>query len=196
MSDPSDIFSQQTGFTTYSTNLGSEIDLRSEFDYMINGGDGFLAHGQYFILRRMRRNTEGVIMKCVCRDSFTNEPGRDYGSCAYCLGEGNLFDEEIVRGYRQIITSAGTDKSSKSKHAFGVVFSPATNFYLSYDIAPTVQDKIITLRLDRDGRVLSPISREEYYEINLVRDLRSDQGRVEYTICHTEKISPPTQGSF
>lgn len=190
---PSGVASSRT--TPVAADAG-EIDLREEFDSIINGGNGEIPKGTWFILRKMRRDSDGVITICpVCTEDGTKEPTRDY-PCPYCLGSGYLWDEEWVKGYKVTITApaGATAKANLVKHDIGEIYMPGARFWLPWDTVVTRRDRLTEVELDKEGNIIQPLNRLNNYEIELLRDLRGDYGRVEFIVCHCQILGPETQG--
>ena len=170
-------------FPTHTSDA-SEIDLRAEMSDILYGTDGSVPKGQYFILRRMRTDSGGDLVPCECVDAVTREPDIDY-PCPFCRGEGYLWDEEVVTGYKVNVSSISSSRAfDLVKETFGVLSLPAIVFYFDYLTEPSIRDKIITIELGLDGTPVEPPNRLVSYEINLLRDMRSDRGRVEYWACY------------
>jgi len=191
---PSGVSAESTA--PYAADIGG-ISLRDELDSLLNGLNGEIAKGQTIILRRMRRNDDGSLVTCpVCVDSVTLEPDRDYPTCPYCLGTGRLWDEETFIGYR-VMTTAPTSSSAKSslvKAEIGEVYLPSVRFFIPYDVDLIRSDRLVEIKHDLEGDVVIPIVRKAVYEVELLRDLRADNGRVEFWVAHCQELGPATQG--
>jgi hypothetical protein len=187
MSDYKNLFPTNVSSTTISPSTGSsrgEVDLREELDDILYGTKGSVPKAQKFILRRMRRDDDNNLTQCVCVDNVTKEPDIDY-LCQYCRGVGYLWDEEIVTGYKTVVSSISTSRAfDLDKLEFGVLSLPAIVFYFPYLTNPTLQDRIVVIELDLEGDPVTPYNRQTQYEINLLVDRRSDNGRVEYWACY------------
>ncbi len=60
------------------THHGVEcIDLRREFYDFLHGSETELPKGHQGIFRRMRRDTTGKLIPCLCLDRITREPSRN-----------------------------------------------------------------------------------------------------------------------
>ena len=165
--------------TSTSSPDTSEIDLRAEFDTLIFGDSGHIPHGREFLLRKMRRDSDGELLPCVCRDSLTGEAGTER-SCPYCLGEGYYWDESWITGYT---TFVGSDGGLGSRVTFlrpGSLRADTRVFYFRYDTVINYSDKIVELQLDTEGDPIVPYKREAIYKPQTIVRHRSDRGRVEY----------------
>lgn len=158
---------------------GSEIDLRQEFHDLLYGSATEIAKGRPAILRRMRRDESGNLVRCPCVDSKTNEPDQDT-PCQYCWGEGYLWDEEWVIIYKQVVSSARAAPRLPQEYKPGVAWIPLEYIYMEYFVNPTRFDKYIEVALDEEGAPVVPYKREAKYNISLPQYLRADNGRIEY----------------
>lgn len=176
-------------------DLGT-ISLRDEMISLLTGTDGEIPKGQTFILRRMRRDDDGNLTECACVDTFTQEASLDF-RCSYCYGHKYLFDEELVTGYKTNVSSVSSSRAfDLAKTEFGALELPAMVFFFDYSVEPTLNDKIVLIELDLEGDPIIPYNRTFLYEINLLRDLRSDRGRVEFWACYCANESIKTKGGY
>lgn len=174
-------------------DLGT-ISLRDEMISLLTGADGEISKGQSFILRRARRDSSGNLTECACVDTLTQEASIDY-KCEYCYGQKYLFDEELVTGYKVNVSAVSASRAFDIvKSMFGSLELPAMVFYFAYDVEPTIEDKIIQIELDLEGDPVIPYNRRFLYEINMLRDLRADRGRVEYWACYCANETIFTKG--
>ena len=171
---------------TPSTGTG-EIDLREGFDNLIFGTAGQIAHGRKYLLRRMRRDDDGNLIRCDCNDSLTYEPDTER-SCPYCLGEGFYWDEDYITGRDMYLGS--DDGFSRRVRRFqpGGVRVDYRVFFFRYDTEISYKDKIIDLKLDTEGVPVVPYIRESIYRPQTIQRKRSDNGRIEYiaVYCNEE----------
>jgi hypothetical protein len=169
--------------TTYpSVADAGEISLRDEFESITLGTGGDVPKGIPLLIRKMRRNSDESLVTCTaCVDELTKEPHRDF-PCPYCLGAGVLWDEYSFVGYRVISPSPTGSNAAANlpKTARGESYMPSARFYLPWDIDPTREDRIVEIELDIEGDVVMPINRIGVYQILLIRDIRGDNGRIEY----------------
>lgn len=164
-------------------DLGA-ISLRDEMISLLTGTDGETPKGQQFILRRMRRSSGGGLTECACVNQTTQEASQDY-RCDDCYGLKYLFDEEVITGYKVNVSSVSASRAyDLIKGMFGTISLPAVVFYFAYDVEPKAEDRILIIELDLEGNPVLPYNRTAMYEINLLRDLRADRGRVEYWACY------------
>ena len=199
MSNWQDLYPSVAGLISTTTpiqNTVDVVDLRREFNNLVLGTEGETPIGKPFILRRMRRTTAGKLVPCSCIDSLTKEPDRDF-LCPYCLGAGNLWDEELITGYEVVASAPGGSNASDNyeKTQTGAMYLPASRFFLPYNIAPVRDDRIVTLELDANGRTIIPYIRVAVFELMLVRPLRSDNGKIDFWVCNGQKMGPLTHGS-
>lgn len=161
------------------SDSGGEVDLRQEFYELLYGSAAEIAKGRPGILRRMRKDSSGVLIKCPCVDEKTGEPDKDT-SCPYCWGEGYLWDEEWITYYKMLISSQEGLVRKDSPYKPGISNTPFVFFYLEYNIIPTGYDKIVEVSLDTAGNISLPYTREAVYPIATSEAFRSDNGRIEY----------------
>lgn len=153
-----------------------EVDLRKELHDFMNGSIFEEQKSRLGLLRKMKRDGNGNPIKCACRSSLTEEP--DQGDfCRYCYGHGYYWTEEIVRFYHN---QSSFGKASDGK-PFGRQFEYDKDFfYFEYSKEITNIDYIILVKLDRDGQVITPVKREEFFKVIAVDNYRSDNSRVEF----------------
>jgi hypothetical protein len=199
MSDWEELYPASTSVTTPTTapmpSVVDVVDLRVEFDNLVLGYQGETPVGRKFILRRMRRDSSDALIPCSCVDELTKEPSRDY-PCPYCLGNGFLWDEELVVAYKVVAAAPGGSNAAANfpKSEPGTMSIPAARFFLSYSVAPRRSDRIVEIELDSDGEPVTPYNRTTIYELMLVRDMRADNGKIEFWVCNGQKMGPETQG--
>jgi hypothetical protein len=128
-------------------------------------------------------------------DETYHEPDIDF-PCSSCQGAGYLWDEEIIYGYRQVAaaTSGSNAAVNFDKSEVGSLYVPATKFYFLYDANLKREDIIVDIELDVDGAPVLPYNRIGFQEVNLVRSMRSDNGRIEFWVCDTQRTGPKTHG--
>lgn len=153
-----------------SSSSGGEIDLREELHNLLFGASDETAKGRIGLLRRMRRDSNGNLVNCPCRDEITNEPDKDY-FCRTCWGMGYLWDEETITYFKD-------DDTMRKEEVY---------FYLEYTVEPSDEDYIILIVRDEDGVPEAPVGREgKVYKIIKAEPFRSDTGRIEYWRCRTK----------
>jgi hypothetical protein len=70
-----------------------EIDLRKELEDTLYGTSNEISKGVKGLLRKMRRNSSGVLQRCACRDILTDEPDLD-SYCRYCVLPSSIIPTE------------------------------------------------------------------------------------------------------
>jgi len=153
------------------TSSKIELDLREELSRLLYGAEDEIAKGNVGLLRRMRRDEDGELMRCPCRNKITDEPDRDF-FCRYCHGHGYFWDEYKIVYYRN--DDAFRKSKGKVKEFEGVLFY----FEWNADIEPT--DYIVEVALDKEGRPLQPVQRIKVYDILSSDTFNADRGRVEF----------------
>lgn len=177
---------------TYTSTHGREVDLRREFDDLVFGGPTSIPHGRLFLLRSMRRDSDGSLLSCTCVDSVTKEPDAE-DDCPFCLGEGYYWDEDWITGYSAYVGADG-GLSNRVKSLFpGPIRVDYRVFYFRYDTVITYADKIVELELDTEGDPVVPYKRETIYKPQTIIKYRSDRGRIEYiaVYCREEDALRP-----
>ena len=170
------------GDTSSSWNGSREIDLREQIHLFLFGDPTHVAHGSYYIIRRMRRDSKGQPVRCTCSQNLYFDTPKNAGRrCRHCNGEGFLSDDTIVTGYlSRDYPHTGLEDLDK----FGQWGPVTPMLYLEYDALASPglgeQDKIIEPVKDLEGKLLSPIELNASFTIMIVNQLRSDRGRVEY----------------
>jgi hypothetical protein len=155
-----------------------ELDLRYWFDEIVYGGSGKVPHGHKILIRRLRRGDDGKpSIRCSCVDSKTNEPTP---SCPYCDGEGWIWDEYWADTYSVIVGSDGGLANRFRYYQPGVIKTDYKTFFFRYDTVLQYGDKIIEVKLDSEGRVVTPFLRITIYKPETIIEYRADGGRIEY----------------
>lgn len=161
-----------------ATDTG-EIDLRDGFEKLIFGGPGAIAHSRKYLIRRPRRDSNNLPIKCACNDSLTFEPDTEK-SCPYCLGMGFYFDEEYIVGRDMYIGADEGEARRVRRFPAGEIRVDYRVFFFRYDTEISYKDRIIDLKLDTEGVPVVPYVRESIYKPQSIKRLRSDNGRIEY----------------
>lgn len=162
--------------------LGDEIDLRQEFETFIFGGNGKIPHGHPFLIRRMRRDSEGTPIPCTCKaDQLVVEasPG-----CPYCDGEGYLWDEDWTVGYSSHSGSLSGLSRREIWYRPGSISANYKIFYLLWNSDIKHEDKIVEVLLDEEGKPVVPYVRTLIYKPQTIHQMRSDRGRLEFFTVH------------
>jgi len=171
-------------FKTSTSPRAKEIDLRSELNKFFFGASDEVAKGCFFILRRMRRQ-EGVIypttsselQTCICKSSnHSGEVDKDY-PCQSCEGEGYLFDDEIVVGYK---TSRFEYQAVEKYTTWGKNIVELSFFYIEHHEAISRYDKLIEPLTNSEGEIISPVKILHKHNIHMAERFRDDCGRLSY----------------
>ena len=148
-----------------------EIDLRQELKEIFFGSEVEIEKGRKGLLRKMRRDSDGNLINCVCRDKITKDPDRDY-HCRFCKGWGYYWDEYEVTYFRN---DASYSKASGQNNEYAKDY-----FYLQHTVDITSDDYLIILNNDTEGDIVVPTERFKYFKIFSADAFRSDYGRIEY----------------
>ena len=159
-----------------STSQG-EIDLRQWFDDIIFGANGNVQHGHWHIIRHMRRNSDGSMIPCSCKNELTGEGSP---SCPYCLGEGYLWDEQWYMGRSAMVGPEGGLANRDRFVPAGIVRVDYKVFYFRYDTPIKQGDKVVEVLLDTEGKIVVPYKRTAIYKPQVIDAKRSDNGRIEF----------------
>jgi len=151
-------------YLPYTSSHRKELDLRNELNRTFFGASDEISKGRIGLIRRIRRDSDGLAIRCECRDQITDEPSRDF-VCSDCFGMGYLFDERKIVYY----------KNDDAFRRWGYDL-----FYVEYSVEPTDKDYIIEIERDVEGQPVTPIVRSRVYKIDEAEDFRADNGRVEY----------------
>jgi len=119
-------------FNPYST-LRTEPDMRQEMTNTLQGQYPEIAKKQRHVLRKMRTDSAGALIPCACVDSLTKEPDKDT-FCPICFGEGYVWDELGVDGYKQVIRSSVGLASKEQLTGPGNINLAYVSFYFEYDL--------------------------------------------------------------
>ena len=161
-----------------NTGYRKEIDLRDHMDRILFGDDITMPHGQIFIIRHMRKDSKNHLIPCpTCNTGVTHEGTKNY-KCSYCAGEGNLWDDSFQIGYQSDETPSM--RYTGKLETIGEFNSGLPFIFFRYDTVIDLQDKIIEPLLTTEGEVTSPVVINRTYKIPWLRELRSDNGRIEY----------------
>lgn len=155
-----------------------EIDLRAELINTIYGSGQEIAKGQRGLIRLFRRDVSGNLIPCACVSPVTQEPDKDT-KCPVCLGEGNLWDEQLIDFYSaDLMGDAALAVTTQFPHS--TIIGSLKTFYIPSTFTLTGQDKIVLLMLDREGSAVIPLRRRSIFTIATLRDLRLDNARLEF----------------
>lgn len=161
----------------------TEIDMRQEMTNTLDGKYPEVKKKHTAILRKLRR----PLVQCSCVDPNTHEPDKDT-FCAFCWGEGYIWDEIYIDVYKVVIKSDVGNADKEVLHSPGLINEPLVIFYTRSSVDITEKDKIIELILDSEGELAQPLQRKKLYRIGTAIDLRLDHGKLEYwkLDCYSE----------
>lgn len=164
----------------------SGIDLREGMHELLYDED----RGADIIYRRSRLE-DGVPKKCACtKTSRSQEANKDI-PCTDCNGLGYYYTDLLTRTYINHSQAYSIHKRFKPEGVSQVEYKTA---YFEWDFIkeglddgdniPSRFDMIIQLKKDLSGKILSPSTARETYEILSVEPYRLDNnGRIEYYRC-------------
>lgn len=170
------------------------ISIKDEIGNTLHGKGSDPGQGQPAIFRRVRRGSNAKPVLCPeCRKIGVQSSRREV-DCGRCMGVGYLWDEDWIMVYTWPGTSVSRSRSGYKKYAEpGIIETDIAVWYLEAHICPTLEDKIITVRLDEDGNVVTPYERLYMYDFRTVDEHRLDDGKLEYWRITANKI---TMGRF
>lgn len=158
-----------------------EIDLRKELNQFMMGAPGEIAKGGLYILRKMLLRPSVVtplfdsdLQACSCKDATENEPEI---SCNICDGEGYLFEDKIVPGYK---SNRFEYQDVEKRQVWGKETTAMSFFYIEYFDTINRYDKLLEPVIDIEGRLISPVSVIQRNNIHMAERYRSDNSRTEY----------------
>lgn len=154
-----------------NTTAPSEIDLRKELHDLFDGSSQEISKKRTGLIRIMRRDASGSLIRCACRDNITDEPSRDH-YCRYCLGLGFLWDEYKITYFKN------DDPYSREQGKVGDFLSNI--FYIQYDTDITNYDHLIEIDTDAEGTPIIPYRYKSMWDIESAECFRLDNGRIEY----------------
>jgi hypothetical protein len=162
----------------------TEPDMREELHATFDGVFPEIAKAQKALLRIMRKDSAGNLIKCACVDKLTQEPDKDT-FCPTCFGEGYVWDEILVDAYKVIIQSSVGLGTRENLLKPGLTNIPVVSWYFRYNIPINLigdicPDKVVELHLNADGSIARPYRRQRVYRIGTAIDFRSDHGKIEY----------------
>jgi hypothetical protein len=157
----------------------TEISLRDELIRTLQGGLPEISKKQIGLLRIMKRDSARKLIPCICTNKVTGEPDKD-GYCPFCLGEGFLWEEQFVDFYRSDPGVEARKALRPRSQVPGEMNVPLRAFYLEFNKELTLDDRVIELVLDGEGKIVHPMSRRAIYHLGDVYDYRADNGRIEF----------------
>jgi hypothetical protein len=154
-----------------------ELNLRTEVHKILYGSSEETAKGRVGLIRRMRRGSDGHLIRCECVDPITDEHVQDR-YCASCHGMGYYWDEVKFVYFKN-------DRTYRNKEENISIEFGGNVFYTEYSNSITKDDYIVELALDSSGNVIIPIVREKLYRVLDAIEERSDNGRIEFIAIKT-----------
>ena len=109
-----------------------ELDLRKEFDEIVFGINGCRAHNHLILIREVRKDSNGNLIKCACVSDLSEEADAE-SSCRFCLGEKYIWDERFVRCYSSLVGADGGKGNRTKRPSPGEFRTDYKVFYLRFD---------------------------------------------------------------
>lgn len=163
----------------YSLSGRSEIDLRTEFENTMYGNGPEIQKHQPGLLRKFRRDASNNLISCSCVNSVTKEADRET-RCPICLGEGSIWDESSIEFYIGKSVAGDASVYQDRIKVPGIMNTELIIFYIPSKYTLTKEDKLVSLSLDKEGIPNQPLSRFQLYRIAELREMRLDNGRLEF----------------
>ena len=172
-------------FSAFGKSGTMEIDLRKELNEFMFGSAQELPKGQFYILRRMRRkegieypvSKDDIVICDACLEAnFEGEANIDF-ACEKCYGEGFLFDEEIIIGYK---TNRFEYQDVEKQQLWGKDTYAVSFFYVEYHEAISRFDKLVEPAIDAEGNIVTPVRENLKHNIHMAERFRADAGRTEF----------------
>jgi hypothetical protein len=157
----------------------TEVNLRQELENFLDGAFPEIAKKQKALLRKMRRDSDGTLVSCACVDATTGEADKDT-FCPLCHGESWYWSEVWLDVYRIVLRSDVGNAFKERLLPATTQNIPVTLFFARYSAEITEDDRIIEMKLNADGTVYRPYTRQAVYRIGTLFDMRSDNGKLEY----------------
>lgn len=162
------------------------FDLREQLSDLLYGDENNPGIGQKMLVRRLSDK------RCVCWDDLRGSPD---SSCRYCQGEGFLWVETMNVGYiarnfgsvqnpanviarESMVSPIGITDENRALGFFEAKAFPNYERYLIPTIPKT--DKLYELKVDGNGRLVTPVLRTKKWEIRSVTPHRGDNGAVQF----------------
>lgn len=177
-----DLFRKGSENTIQVDRFGSRargVDLREEFDCLINGDQDNQGHGYWVVYRRFDTSQYAESYnRTTGKGKYFTPTGEGVGGQSY------PFVDELVRTNKRALTVTASRFKVEQETPLGNIPVVYRQFYLAHDIKPKQTDLIY--EIDYEG-VPEPSDISPPYvqawNINLVEPFRSDGGRVEFYAC-------------
>lgn len=175
------------GSFLYSANIDN-VSVRDEVTEL------FERYSRWGVLRRVRRDSSQNRIPCTkCKKIGTHGVALTT-ICDHCLGAGYIWDEEWVQYYQWPGVSGARSRAGyKDLEDWGEVPTNLAVIYVRAYVRPDVEDKIISVEFDDNGRPLNPVIYKTMFDVRTIDDYRLDTGRLEYFRLTTMK---QTMGYF
>lgn len=172
----------------YTDSSAQNIDLRSELHSLIYGSTDVIAQGRNVVLRELTNTT------CLaCWDKTAG--GSKNPHCKYCDGEGYMWSERViklyqVRGVAPVYKPGNLATGQYPQMDAGYLASDRGTAFCEYSVFPNYErytndeqsryDMLYELKVDANGRTVSPLVRTAKWKVLTVVPWHGDQGRVEF----------------
>ena len=165
-------------------NTVADIDLREEMDILLLEDEN--AAGQTFVIRRMRRDSNGSLIYSPSMDPLTRHGSEDVND-KISYGERFLFDDYYIYAFkmpfrRKVDKEDQTEVGIFHQHRY-FLFVPYNQ--LNRHTASVLDildrhDRIVEPMLDLEGKILSPMSSKYLFNISHAEPKRLKGGRIEF----------------
>ena len=161
------------------------IDVRKEIEEWLEGGPNDTIKSQYVILSNRKKDDSGNEIKCSCLQEEFSSPDT---KCLYCRGSGYLYEDSWLRAYLVVLTG-GLPAGILEKKFEPVIplTEPILMAYTFDDVVADERSMIYEVRQTRDGRVYSPVTITGWWNVNVVKTMRLDGNKSEFTTIQAKK---------
>jgi hypothetical protein len=162
------------------------FDLRAEMVGMLYGNEFNPGIGEQVLIRRIGMQI------CICWDGLTGSPLSD---CAYCDGEGRLWLETLntvymAHNFGTVLNASTVIQQQDTIGMFGLSDQNRAVAYCEYSAFPDYDryvgdltespDRLYELKVDVNGRLITPVVRIGKWKILAFTPHRGDYGQISY----------------
>lgn len=170
-------------FYNKKTSLRKEIDLRSELNKTLKGSSTEIPKAYSIYLRKFRYDNNHKI-KCICNQA---KEGQRHEKCTVCLGEGYLWDEICIDVFKKDLGSDSAKAGASLLTEIGRNRKSFAVFYIQSFVEIDEDDKLIEIKIDKEGDPILPVRRLQVWQINTLNSKRGDSGRIEFITAYCQR---------
>jgi len=164
-----------------------EIDMRTELEELFLGKE-FCPKWEPFIVRQSVLDSNNKKINCTCYNEVLHEGRSD---CPYCFGDGYIWKEVIMPGYRWMPREAAliTDNSYKSYGGkVGRLLESEFLLVVPYQYRLTDKDVVYLPKTDDNGGIIYPLIKKEQFMISGVMEEAFDLGKKDFTVAGLKSL--------